>query len=96
MRTPKSKSAPVGVIGKVLRILELLNHSPNGLQLREIAIKTEINKSTAHRFLSHLEAEGYLFQSENVNLPKEQVYSTIEKNVILQPIAAGSKIVLKN
>lgn len=64
MRTPRSKSAPVGVIGKVLRILELLNHSPNGLQLREIATKTEINKSTAHRFLSHLEAEGYLFRDE--------------------------------
>src|ERR1035437_6931850 len=64
MRTPKSKSAPVGVIGKVLRILELLNHSPNGLQLREIAMKTEINKSTAHRFLSHLEAEGYLFRDD--------------------------------
>jgi len=42
------------------------------------------------------EAEGYLFQSENVNLPKEQVYSVIEKDVVLQPIAAGSKIVLKN
>ena len=42
------------------------------------------------------EAEGYLFQSENVNLPKEQVYSVIEKNVVLQPIATGSKIVLNN
>jgi outer membrane protein OmpA-like peptidoglycan-associated protein len=42
------------------------------------------------------EAEGYLFQSENVNLPKEQVYSAIEKNVALQPIATGSKIVLNN
>jgi DNA-binding IclR family transcriptional regulator len=64
MRTSRSKSAPVGVIGKVLRILELLNQSPNGLQLREIATKTAINKSTAHRFLSHLEAEGYLFRDE--------------------------------
>jgi IclR family KDG regulon transcriptional repressor len=64
MRTPKSKSARVGVIGKVLRILELLNHSPNGLQLREIATKTGINKSTAYRFLSHLEAEGYLFRDD--------------------------------
>ncbi len=64
MRTPKSKAAPVGVIGKVLRILELLNQTPNGLQLREIAIKTEINKSTAHRFLSHLESEGYLFRDD--------------------------------
>lgn len=42
------------------------------------------------------EAEGYLFQSENVNMPKEQVYSSVEKNVMLQPIASGSKIVLNN
>jgi DNA-binding IclR family transcriptional regulator len=62
MRKLRSKSAPVGVIGKVLRILELLDHSPYGLQLKDIATKTGINKSTAHRFLRHLEAESYLFR----------------------------------
>lgn len=62
MRTKKSKSAPVGVIGKVLRILELLDQFPAGLQLKEVAAKTGINKSTVHRFLSHLEAEAYLFR----------------------------------
>jgi DNA-binding IclR family transcriptional regulator len=64
MRDLKSKSAPVGVISKVLRVLELLDRSPYGLQLREIAAKTGINKSTAHRFLCHLEAEGYLFRDD--------------------------------
>jgi DNA-binding IclR family transcriptional regulator len=62
MRTKKLKSAPVGVIGKVLRILELLDRSPAGLPLKEIAEQTRLNKSTAHRFLSHLEMEGYLFR----------------------------------
>ncbi len=62
MRTKKSKSAPVGVIGKVLRILELLDQSPAGLQLKDVAAKTAMNKSTVHRFLSHLEAEAYLFR----------------------------------
>lgn len=62
MRKSGSKSAPVGVISKVLRILELLDHSAYGLQLKEIAAKTAINKSTAHRFLRHLEAESYLFR----------------------------------
>lgn len=62
MRKLRAKSAPVGVIGKVFRILELLDHSPYGLQLGEIATKTGINKSTAHRFLRHLEAECYLFR----------------------------------
>lgn len=58
----KSKSAPVGVITKVLAILELLDHSPEGLQLRDLAEKTGLNKSTVHRFASHLEAEAYLFR----------------------------------
>jgi IclR family KDG regulon transcriptional repressor len=62
MKSGKPNPAPVGVIGKVLRILELLDQSPEGLQLRHVAEKTGINKSTAHRFLSHLETEGYLFR----------------------------------
>jgi IclR family KDG regulon transcriptional repressor len=61
-RKLRSKSAPVGVISKVLRILELLDQSAYGLQLKDIATKTGINKSTAHRFLRHLEAEAYLFR----------------------------------
>ncbi len=43
-------------------ILELLDRSPHGLQSSEISAQTGINKSTAHRFLSHLETEGYLFR----------------------------------
>jgi DNA-binding IclR family transcriptional regulator len=62
MRTKKLKSAPVGVIEKVLCILELLGQSPAGLRLKDITAKTGINKSTVHRFLSHLEAQAYLFR----------------------------------
>jgi DNA-binding IclR family transcriptional regulator len=62
MPTKKRKSAPVGVIGKVLRILELLDQTPAGLQLKDIAAKTGINKSTVHRFVSHLETEAYLYR----------------------------------
>ncbi len=58
----KSKSAPVGVITKVLKILELLDRAPAGLQLRDLAKQTGFNKSTVHRFASHLEAEAYLFR----------------------------------
>ena len=60
----QSKSAPVGVVSKVLRILEAINGAPTGLQLREIAQLTGINKSTAYRFMAHLEVEGYLFRDE--------------------------------
>jgi DNA-binding IclR family transcriptional regulator len=64
IRARESKSAPVGVIAKVLRILEALDGSPVGLQLHEIATQTQVNKSTAYRFLAHLESESYLFRDE--------------------------------
>src|ERR1700743_3731055 len=59
------KSASVGVITKVLQILELLYQFPSGLQLKDIAEKTGINKSTALRFLSHLEQENYLLRGSD-------------------------------
>lgn len=42
------------------------------------------------------EAEGYLFQSENVNIPKQPEYSVITKNIILEKVKVGAKIVLNN
>src|SRR5882672_12684545 len=62
IRARQSKSAPVGVVGKVLRILEALDAAPSGLQLREIAQQTGVNKSTAYRFVAHLESDGYLLR----------------------------------
>ena len=59
------KSAPVGVISKLLEILEVLHASPAGLPLRFIVEQTSINKSTVHRIVSHLEAEGYLFRDDS-------------------------------
>jgi DNA-binding IclR family transcriptional regulator len=61
-RMHRSKSAPVGVVGKVIRILERLDQAPGGLLLREIVDSTGINKSTAYRFLAHLESESYVFR----------------------------------
>jgi DNA-binding IclR family transcriptional regulator len=65
-RVAKSRSgaAPVGVISKVLRILEALQGSSAGLGLKAICDLTGIHKSTAHRFLKHLEREGYLLRTE--------------------------------
>jgi DNA-binding IclR family transcriptional regulator len=60
-----SVSAPVGVISKVLRILECLQNSSGGLSLKAICHDTGINKSTAHRFLTHLERESYLLRTES-------------------------------
>ena len=57
-------AAPVGVISKVLLILEALQGSSAGLGLKAICDLTGIHKSTAHRFLKHLERERYLIRTE--------------------------------
>jgi len=62
IRARQSKSAPVGVVSKVLRVFEALSSAPEGLALKDIAQRTGINKSTAYRFLAHLEFEGYLYR----------------------------------
>jgi IclR family KDG regulon transcriptional repressor len=54
----------VGVISKVFRILEAIEAAPSGLGLKSICDVTRLNKSTAHRFLKHLEREGYLIRAD--------------------------------
>ena len=58
------QESSVGVISKVLRILEALHNSSAGLSLKAICDDTGINKTTAHRFLKHLERENYLLRTE--------------------------------
>src|SRR3989442_2759556 len=54
----------VGVLRKTADILSSFRFKPEGMTLGEIADFVRINKSTAHRLLSQLEAEGFL-QREN-------------------------------
>src|SRR5437762_11632101 len=65
-RVAKTEAGPVtvGVSSKVLRILEALQGSSGGLGLKAICDRTVIHKSTAHRFLKHLERERYLLRTE--------------------------------
>jgi len=63
-RLRESKSAPVGVLSKILKIFDLLRSHPFGLDLKTISSEAGINKSTAYRFLAHLEREGYLMRDE--------------------------------
>lgn len=43
-----------------------------------------------------VEAEGYLFHSENFDIDDSAVYSEIEKNIALHKIDVGKTVVLKN
>jgi outer membrane protein OmpA-like peptidoglycan-associated protein len=42
------------------------------------------------------EADGYLFQSININVPKKAEYSEMKKDVVLDKIKVGVKITLNN
>ncbi|MGQ0827598.1 MAG: OmpA family protein [Bacteroidota bacterium] len=42
------------------------------------------------------EAQGYLFQSINVNVPKQPEYSVLTKDIVLERVKVGAKIVLNN
>lgn len=41
-------------------------------------------------------SEGYLFHSENFNIPETSAYQEVEKNIDLKKVEIGSSIVLKN
>jgi len=41
-------------------------------------------------------ADGYLFHSENFNIPDTAAFQVIEKNILLYKVKVGSKMVLKN
>jgi outer membrane protein OmpA-like peptidoglycan-associated protein len=43
-----------------------------------------------------VKAEGYLFYSDNFNLPDTAAYQEVERNVLLKKLVVGKKIVLKN
>jgi len=82
---------PVGVISKVFRILEAIQDSSSGLTLKPICDITGVHKSTAHRFLKHLERDGYLIRTETGAYligPKFSHLSTRADNrVTLQAVA---------
>src|SRR5258707_4361073 len=58
------ETTAVGVISKVFKILEAIQGSPSGLTLKPICDVTGVHNSTAHRFLKHLEHDGYLIRTD--------------------------------
>lgn len=43
-----------------------------------------------------VKSKGYLFHSENFNIPEETAFREINKDIYLQPLEPGSKVILKN
>lgn len=42
------------------------------------------------------EAKGFLFRSENINIPNQPDYTELQKDIILEPVKVGAKIILNN
>jgi len=89
--TTKDKPEEVGVITKVLKILEAIQASPAGLGLTDICETTEINKSTAHRFLKHLVREGFLIRMQSrlylLGPRFSQMTAHVNHSAVLQAVA---------
>lgn len=71
----------------------------------EVIAEFESNSKTGEYLVSlpsgknygiNVEAEGYLFHSENFDLPKEKEYQEVMKNIPLKKVEIGKKIVLRN
>jgi len=56
-------NTPAGLAQKVMIILETLMETKDSLDLREIALRTGIPKSTVHRILSSLEEDRWVLQN---------------------------------
>ncbi len=80
--------------------IELVDNKKN------IVIASFLSNSTTGKYLVSLpaginygiavKAEGYLFYSANFDIPDTAKYIAVEKNVALQPLDIGSRIVLRN
>lgn len=81
-------------------VIELIDNA-NGNKVKE----TLSNKNTGSYMIAlpsgknygfSVNAEGYMFHSENYNVPEASGFKEIFKDVQLQPMTAGSKIILYN
>lgn len=72
--------------GQIVKTYETLNDS--GLYYASLESGKNYNMS--------FEANGYLFHSENIDIPKQADFSEIKRNVKLEKVTTGSTIVLNN
>lgn len=55
-----------------------------------------VSLPAGHDYGISVRKEGYLFYSENINIPDTSAFQEIEKNILLDKIEAGKKVVLMN
>ncbi len=109
-KTAKIKTIRLTIVKGL--ISEALTDDPISAQIEIIdnekneVIKTSQSNSSTGKYLVALpsgknyglvvKADGYLFHSENFDIPKTTSYQVVEKNIDLLSMSIGSKVVLKN
>ncbi len=58
--------------------------------------KYMVSLPAGKNYAIHVEKDGYLFHSENFNIPDSAAYQEVTKNIELKKIEIGKSIVLKN
>ncbi len=111
MTAPVKVSTPKITLLKGI-ITDSMNHKPIEASIelvdnkKNIVIASFLSNSSTGKYLVSLpaginygiavKAEGYLFYSANFDLPDTSKYAAVEKNIALQPLDIGSRIVLRN
>ena len=52
----------IALVGKIVRVAEVLRDEPDGLSLQDLALRTGYVKSSVHRILQSLKRHGYIEQ----------------------------------
>lgn len=88
--TKKPVQAAIEIYDNVKNQLVAVFHSNELTGKFLVSLPSGINYGIAVR------ADGYLFHSENFDLPELSDYQLIDKDIYLKNIAIGSKVILKN
>tara|TARA_Y100000589_G_scaffold321098_1_gene351815 strand:- start:5657 stop:7753 length:2097 start_codon:yes stop_codon:yes gene_type:complete len=90
----------VGTLKPIGAELELIDVEENKtlatFQSNEKTGKYLLSLPSGKNYGLAVKAEGYLFHSENFNIPDSAAYQEIVKNIDMKPIEVGQTIVLKN
>ncbi len=80
-----------------IEIIDIENHQPIAhFESNSFSGHYLISLPAGKNYAIEIEKDGYLFHSENFDLPKTDSYHEVEMDIYLDPIEVGSKIVLNN
>ena len=81
-------------------VLEIIDNT-TGLMVSTVASNSSTGKylvslPSGRNYGLAVKAEGYLFHSENINIPKEAAFAEVHKDIFMSKIKIGEKVILRN